>query len=647
MKFKLNYKDLGIAAKLLLFVLPLVILLVFALGYVSSTISKETLTKTISENLQNIANLKVSKLEDFYKRTYDNVSLLQNNEEIKENLSFLVNNYKDSSDQKTLEGKDAFIRSFVKTYGYHCLKLINKDGYVVYATGTDRILGTRIGDPDDKAFIYGQEDIFFSEIFKADGIHKMVVSAPIFYNNQLIGVIAMELNMASTYDFVQDATGLGETGETLLGRKTSSGALFLNPLRHDANAALNKEAKTGSVNATPVLKAVNGNASVGIFNDYRGEEVIAVSRFVPSFKWGLVAKIDTKEAFKPITNITKNITVVSLIMLAITSILSLLFARYIVRPIVRLKNTIAILGQGNLVEEKLVKGGSDEIGDMIDATNFLTDFLKNIVAFAKHIGDGNFDIETNIDETKGVLGSSLTTMSTNLQEVAKADEKRNWATVGLAKFADILRSRDEKLESLTDTINSNLIKYLNANQGSIFVVNDEGNESFLELTASYAWDRKKHKKKEILLGEGLAGRCWQEAETIYLTDIPEDYITITSGLGEANPRSILLVPMKIEEKVFGIIEIASFNEIGKYQIEFVEKLAESIASTISNTKTNLQTAYLLEESKEMTEELRAQEEEMRQNMEEMQATQEEMGKVTEEKDKVIMELREEIKSLKK
>ena len=146
----------------------------------------------------------------------------------------------------------------------------------------------------------------------------------------------------------------------------------------------------------------------------------------------------------------------------------------------------------------------------------------------------------------------------------------------------------------------------------------------MSIKACYAWDRKKYIDQKIHIGEGLAGQAWQEREMIYITDVPQNYVRITSGLGEANPSSILIVPLKINDQIFGVVELASFSLFKDFEIAFVQNIAESIASTISSVKVNAHTQFLLEESQQMTEQMRAQEEEMRQNMEELHATQEEM-----------------------
>jgi transcriptional regulator with GAF, ATPase, and Fis domain len=210
------------------------------------------------------------------------------------------------------------------------------------------------------------------------------------------------------------------------------------------------------------------------------------------------------------------------------------------------------------------------------------------------------------------------------------DQKRNWANEGYAKFGEILRHSSGDFNEYCYSIINNLVKYLGANQGGIFVASEDAYEQVLELKACYAYDRKKFVEKRIEAGEGLAGACFLEKETILLTNVPKNYAHITSGMGGQTPSCVIMVPLKTDQVVCGVIEIASFDIIEPHQVQFIEKIAESIASSISSTRVNIRTSYLLEQSKQQAEEMRAQEEEMRQNNEELLATQEEISRHNQE-----------------
>lgn len=262
---------------------------------------------------------------------------------------------------------------------------------------------------------------------------------------------------------------------------------------------------------------------------------------------------------------------------------------------------------------------------------------QRIFRFVEKIRMGNIDSEYKVQGQDDVLGQSILDLRDNLKKNKeeeerrrKEDQQRNWIAEGLAKFGDILRRDIDNIEELSYNLISNLVKYIDANQGAFFIIEDEDEaDTHLKMTACYAYERRKYADKRLELDEGIVGAAILEQETIYMTDVPESYVNITSGLGQATPGSLLVVPLKINEEVHGVIEIGAINPIAKHSLDFVEKVAENIASTISNVKITSRTAKLLKESQQQAEALAAQEEQMRQNMEELQATQEEAARQSE------------------
>ncbi len=323
----------------------------------------------------------------------------------------------------------------------------------------------------------------------------------------------------------------------------------------------------------------------------------------------------------------------SIILVIVALILAFFTVRSMVVPINSIKTILLMMSKG-ILPKTSIEERTDEIGEMSTALNSHVDGLKSISNFALEIGRGHYNTDFKPASKDDVLGNSLLRMRDDLKAAAEEDQKRkiedeqrNWATAGIAKFSDILRKDNDKLDVLAYNIVSNLVDYLGANQGGIFVTGeDEMENPCLDLVASYAYSRQKFINRRMEMDEGLVGRCAKERETIYLTEIPDNYIKITSGLGDAGPRCLLLVPMIMNDDLFGVFELASFDELQPYQIEFVEKIADTIASTLSTVRFNMQTARLLEQSKIQTEELATREEEMRQNMEELRATQEQSAR---------------------
>jgi GAF domain-containing protein len=189
----------------------------------------------------------------------------------------------------------------------------------------------------------------------------------------------------------------------------------------------------------------------------------------------------------------------------------------------------------------------------------------------------------------------------------------------------MVRRHFDTLEDFSAVAISQLVKYLDAKLGMLYIKNDaEEEQVMLDLKGCYAYDRNKYLENSIEPGFGYPGQVFLEKETVYLTDLPHDYIKIGSSLGETPPRSLIVVPMVANGIIEGVLEIASLQKYEQYQITFVEKVAEIFATHIVNVRINEKTNRLLEESKKQTEEMKAQEEELRQNMEEMEALHEQM-----------------------
>lgn len=288
------------------------------------------------------------------------------------------------------------------------------------------------------------------------------------------------------------------------------------------------------------------------------------------------------------------------------------------------KKHLRELGKGNLPET--MPETRNEMNALVKEINLLTGNLGQIKDFALYVGKGDFDKNISVFNDQGDLGVSLSQMRDELRKVSLEEKKRFWANEGFANFGAIIHG-SHNLDDLCDKIVFQLVKFLHANQAGLFVLENENTgQPHLSLKACYAFDRKKYLQKQVLPGQGLVGQVWQEGETTYLRQIPENYLRITSGLGDASPRYLLIVPLKVSGSIQGVVELASFRDFEPHEIRFVEEIAETTAATLSNAKIAAHTQRLLAQSQAMTEQMKSQEEMMRQNMEELMATQEEMAR---------------------
>ncbi|BDD11614.1 hypothetical protein FUAX_40460 (plasmid) [Fulvitalea axinellae] len=262
----------------------------------------------------------------------------------------------------------------------------------------------------------------------------------------------------------------------------------------------------------------------------------------------------------------------------------------------------------------------------------LKDYLERVTGFAAEIGKGNMSAEFQPDSDEDVMGGALVDMAGKLRISADQDKVREWQNIGYSKLSDTVK-RVREDEAFYDLALRELISYLGINQGAFYVVKKDPEENVvLDLVSSYAFGRKKYRRQTLTPGEGLVGQAYLEADVIYMTEIPDDYVRITSGLGDAPPRNIAIIPLIFDDKVTGVLELASFTVFKEHHLVFLKRVAEMLASELATRVVNIETKRLLSESVEKENMLRAQEEELRQNVEELQSTHEALERMKREED---------------
>ena len=255
--------------------------------------------------------------------------------------------------------------------------------------------------------------------------------------------------------------------------------------------------------------------------------------------------------------------------------------------------------------------------------NYIRENLKLYKSYAQHamnLGMSNFDHPVVPKDEADELGKSLKYLQGVLKATNRKELVKNWMSEGKEMISGILRIHNS-IDDLSHDIIDKLCGFIQVEQGAIYLYDEEIKN--LKCISLYAYNKRKFINQEFRLGQGLVGQCAYEMDFIYRTEIPDDYVTISSGiLGDQQPGSIVLIPLISEEKLQGVMEFASIQlKISKNSIQFLLEMGEIIARTFYNLKINRKTSELLEEARKMTRELQANEIALQHNAEIMKKTQ--------------------------
>ncbi|OHB61092.1 MAG: hypothetical protein A2Y12_13875 [Planctomycetes bacterium GWF2_42_9] len=396
---------MSIRPKLTITFLLLALIPTLIVGLITFKNYRKTLQESKLHHLQDILDIKIIKIENYISNLKTNMEIARATYAVQKAFMLLNDSVYDQNRPEILNAKETVfdrIENLQKVFELQDILFINPKGEIIYSSSLNFYKDYLIDNLLDKnIYQLARDGIYLSDIYFDTADEKkseMLLAASVndFYHN-FLGIIVFEINMNVVYKHIEDATGLGKTGELVLGKRIDDDVLYLNSLKYDPNSALKKKIKIGGKDGIPIQNAVLHKTGYGIDYDYRGQEVLAAWKYIPSLSWGIVAKIDTDEALAEIANLQKYLFIIIASVFGTGAFISVSFAHSITKPIHRLLKGVQSVGAGNL-DINLSSSLNDEIGDLSRAFEKMTRNLKITTASRDELNKEIFE-RKRVEET--------------------------------------------------------------------------------------------------------------------------------------------------------------------------------------------------------------------------------------------------------
>ncbi|HEX8438779.1 response regulator, partial [Archangium sp.] len=271
--------------------------------------------------------------------------------------------------------------------------------------------------------------------------------------------------------------------------------------------------------------------------------------------------------------------------------------------------------EGKLGGQAKVPGAAGTWKDLTDNVNSmagsLTTQVRSIAEVATAVAKGDLTRSISVEAQGEVaaLKDNINQMIANLRETTQKNTEQDWLKTNLARFTRMLQGQRD-LETVSKLILKELAPLVQAQHGVFYLMDGTEKSQALRLLSAYAYKERKSLANSFKLGEGLVGQCALEKDRILLTDVPDDYIRINSGLGESKPLNIVVLPVIFEGQVKAVIELASFYRFSETHLSFLDQLTESIGIVLNTIAAGMRTEELLKQSQSLADELRSQQQEL-------------------------------------
>ncbi|MGR3176869.1 MAG: GAF domain-containing protein, partial [Candidatus Anammoxibacter sp.] len=576
----------------------------------------------------------------------------------------------------TIDERCKDLKLVKNTYNYVDLFFIDNEGNVLFTVASNNDLGTNIFSGKYSNTLFGKacrkafttrKAVFSDFAFYEPAGNSVVgffIRAVVNDKGEKIGLLANSIPVDDIDAILQERTGLGSTGESYLVGKDLT--MRTNSRFQSESTILKKIIDTTVTREW--IKQTRGNGKgfgrqikASTYSDYRGVDVLGTfsGMEVAGVNLALVVEIDEAEAFGPVKMLQKVVIGLLFVTVIVVILISVVVTKYFVVPIKRVaywghrvalrdlspSEEVEIVNQipisGNEIGQvgksfKEIVESFDELSKVCEAVsigdfhkhvkivsendrlgkavNQMADNLHSVVDQVNSVAKGDYSVEIVPLSDHDHLGTALLEMATALKKVSAENEKKIWLRNHRMELNDMMRGELD-VKALCQNVINYFADCINSQIGAIYLSNKE--DDVLKLVASFAYTERKNLSNEFKVGEGLVGQAALEKQTIVISNVPDDYIKINSGLGEAVPHYIIVMPFLYENSVVGVVELGAFHEFTEIQLEFLNLVIENIAIAINSAESRTLMEKLLEETQLQAMKLETQQEELRQTNEEL------------------------------